>query len=463
MRISHASRDWTWVVVLLGGLLVGCDQADRLAAPRTTPRSNVPAFPALGQTLGDGGMNTIDDQFARIDSVVPGFGGLFFDTTDRLTVWLADTTKGAQVADAIRAALPSARSHLDRGFAIRKGKYGYGQLLTWYRSLGQAGLGPEVITLTDIQEDKNRIFLGVINSTAIQATRLALESVGVPSDAFAVGVVPRPHPAIGTGPTLMDTVNAIVGGVYIASPNLGHCSLGFNVEYNGTMYYATASHCTPNQGVVDSTDVWYQPGFDYKAPPLTSSYLSIGKEVIDKPLRSAAAIGSRCSMWSYCRMADVALHRYENSSRSQSYAIARTTFFGSPPDTGSKTISTSTPTFPISAEYGAYNLYVGTSYVHKMGAKTGWTWGQVFDTCVNFSIFYNGAWAGQLCQYGARFRTEGGDSGAPVFLWNIDNTAWLVGLLSSGGLGGDGLYYSYFSPIEGITNDLSPYWTWHTY
>ncbi|MEW5918776.1 MAG: hypothetical protein AB1762_20410 [Gemmatimonadota bacterium] len=165
-------------------------------------------------------------------------------------------------------------------------------------------------------------------------------------------------------------------------------------------------------------------------------------------------------------MADAALYRFVNASRVQQYRIAKTTSMGSHPNDGSITL-TASPWFPVSAEYQAINLMEGSSYVHKMGQTSGWTWGQVFDTCVHTTIFGSGgSSAGLLCQYGVKLAFRGGDSGGPVFLWNYDGSAWLVGIIVYGGpTTGPPYtdYEAYFSPIEGIKNDMSPFTTWQTY
>lgn len=81
------------------------------------------------------------------------------------------------------------------------------------------------------------------------------------------------------------------------------------------------------------------------------------------------------------------------------------------------------PSFDIRSEQSY--PYRG-NIVHKVGAGSGWTYGDVVDTCQDINavsepvIFY--------CQDIAAGEADDGDSGAPVFLRSGENGAVLIGL-----------------------------------
>lgn len=74
------------------------------------------------------------------------------------------------------------------------------------------------------------------------------------------------------------------------------------------------------------------------------------------------------------------------------------------------------------------NTIVGQE-VQKVGHVTGWTYGNVTNTCANH---YNGNYPPfdvTRCAYMADYISDGGDSGGPVFKWSSTsgNSALLVG------------------------------------
>lgn len=75
--------------------------------PPTGPRHSVgdPLPVMAGNQLARGRIKTIDDHFAALGERAPGFGGLFYDATGTLNVYLTDTTRRAVAAPAIAAFL----------------------------------------------------------------------------------------------------------------------------------------------------------------------------------------------------------------------------------------------------------------------------------------------------------------------------------------------------------------------
>lgn len=91
--------------------------------------------------------------------------------------------------------------------------------------------------------------------------------------------------------------------------------------------------------------------------------------------------------------------------------IVRTTSHGTSP--GSITIDSANPRFRIIGE-AAYPVAGQT--LEKIGRTTGWTYGQVTNTCVDTNVA--GSNITLLCQDYVSAGIGAGDSGSPVFAWN---------------------------------------------
>lgn len=106
--------------------------------------------------------------------------------------------------------------------------------------------------------------------------------------------------------------------------------------------------------------------------------------------------------------------------------VVRTTSRGTA--SGSITIDSANPRFNIIGE-AAYPVAGGT--LQKIGRTTGWTYGQVTNTCADTNV--SGSNITLLCQDYVRAGVGPGDSGSPVFAWNGGSDITLYGLLWGGG------------------------------
>jgi hypothetical protein len=60
----------------------------------------------------------------------------------------------------------------------------------------------------------------------------------------------------------------------------------------------------------------------------------------------------------------------------------------------------------------------------------------------------------------------GGDSGEPIYQFNLENTnqVYLYGIAWGGRRDLEwGIDYVWYSPINNIATDFGPYWSWQTY
>jgi hypothetical protein len=113
--------------------------------------------------------------------------------------------------------------------------------------------------------------------------------------------------------------------------------------------------------------------------------------------------------------------------------IARTTYDAYGPDgQGSIEIQSSNPRFRIVGEVGSPRE---GEILDKMGHNTGWTYGTVSNMiCIDVPRPHGGAndpnptQIAFRCQHHVNYGAGSGDSGAPVFRWNFDDTVVLYGI-----------------------------------
>lgn len=137
---------------------------------------------------------SIDEEFACLAKDVPGgFGGAYLDDRLRLVAVLVDPSQ----REAALSTLQSLTGNPDWGTArVVKGDYDWLQLYHWYyERLFQGSC--EDINLTDIDEVRNRIVLGVLDQDAAECVaREVVALKDVPCEAVLVetGVGPLiPH------------------------------------------------------------------------------------------------------------------------------------------------------------------------------------------------------------------------------------------------------------------------------
>lgn len=232
--------------------------------------------------------------------------------------------------------------------------------------------------------------------------------------------------------SLEDQVRPTLGGVRINDTN-GGCTLGFNVNFGATRTFMTNSHCTDAFGAV-TNDPFYQSTWG------VSSHL-IGNEFLDPSLRS---YGFYCpSGRDDCRWSDAALIQYDAGTDWILGRIARTS--SADRWDGSRTVA---GRFWISGKQTS--SAVGDQR-HKMGATTGWTYGDVDGTCVHYDMGDRYLMCQEVVNAGVYF----GDSGSPVFARVGGDEVSLAGILWGGHpVGRSSGARFIFSPIGGVEEDF---------
>ncbi len=147
------------VLVLLSFLLQqACADREPTAAQQPSPFTR--SFEASG-----GNANTLDAQFEQLTSEIPGFGGLFFDESGRLNIFLTDPTARDRAIPILENFFRGRVVSLRRGqldvasLVVHPGKFDFRHLAEWRRMLNQEVFTLPGVRSTDIDESRNRIVL----------------------------------------------------------------------------------------------------------------------------------------------------------------------------------------------------------------------------------------------------------------------------------------------------------------
>jgi hypothetical protein len=381
--------------------------------------STVGGAAQAGPPSGAAPGKSIDARFADVGRAAPGFGGMFV-RAGVLNVYLADHTQRAAASRAIEAAF-GAEALRAGGVRYLGADYSFNQLKAWQQRANALFAVSGVVT-TDVDEAANRVAVGVESASAARAVEKEVAAAGIPAAAVRIDVVGQIHALA----TLRDRVRPLVGGLQIRFDGF-LCTLSYNATH-GTQGdgFVTNSHCTTNRGTVDGT-LYYQP-LDQVADQF------IGTEVLDPPFFQRT---NGCPRGRLCRWSDSAYASRASGVTATRGAIARTTGANN----GSLEIAGS---FSIGSEL-AGNSVVGTT-LNKVGRTTGWTQGNVTNSCVDTGV--SGSRFVMLCQDFVSAGVGGGDSGSPVFRIVGTNTVQLSGILWGGNSAGTSFVYSPMTNIE---------------
>lgn len=374
--------------------------------------SGVLAAPAAAQ----GPVVTMDDQLANLAEHIEGFGGLYVDEDGRLNVFLQDFNQAAP----FRAIDPDVRLH--------PAQFDFAELQEWRLDARATVLGLDAALSIDVDETRNRVRIGVERSAgpkAIAGLVKTLEAAGVPSDA----VVIEPTDPIYRVATLRDKIRPVPGSMQIRFSNF-LCTLGFNAARGGVAGFVTCSHCTDKQGGVEGTE-YFQP-----LNQVADEFIGI-EQADPEYFRNQ----NGCPRGAKCRFSDSAWGAYDSSTLSAGDELARTDGV----NTGSITIDPNSPRFFITAKDTGGNQAVGTT-VNKIGRTTGWTQGEVTDSCVDTRVASSNIVL--LCQDFVDAGVGSGDSGSNVFIQSGSDSATLVGILWGGSSDGTTFVYSPYSAVK---------------
>jgi len=373
---------------------------------------------AGGGAASESATSLLDDLFAELGARVPAFGGMFLDG-DVLKVYLTSPAQMVSAEAAIVVVFGRERIPAG-GIQVLPAQYAFLQLSEWHNRLGPL-FDIQGVVFTDIDERVNRLKVAVADDAVFDIVEQEVLRLGIPREAFAIV---RTEP-FGFAASLRDKIRPTEGGTQIAFSSW-LCTLGFNAvrASDGLQGFVVNSHCTNTQGGVEGTS-HYQP--------TVASGNLIGTEIADP-----AYTAGKCppDLTGYvCRYSDSAFSQRDSALSADMGLVAR-------PDsvnTGSLTIG---GTLRI---LGEGSSVVG-EVLGKVGRTTGWTQGQVTQTCAHLLV--SGTNIVQLCQDLVSAGVGPGDSGSPVFfVTNSQYDVELRGILW-GSSGGTTFVYSPIANIE---------------
>lgn len=376
---------------------------------------------------------------------IPGFGGMFINSANEFVAYIKDTTtQHALAASAVKAL----RAHLSsNGFgvplrvrpnAVRTLPADYDwPTLSGYRDfIADSLMNPNGVVTVGIDVAINRVSVTVASSNpnAESDLKQALIRYQIPLAAISVsrGVQAQNAAALApSAPTFPDptstllTLNdsepaALMGGIMIRVPTgpggqTGFCSIGAVVDSAGITKLLSASHCSLVTWTLDGDSIHTFDGD------------LIGHETTDM-----AATVAWSPTWGHFwhRGSDDALWSMDatyGAGHAMPGVIGRTTSRDSSGASGAltKTLDSSNPYLYIYDTLTSSSLFVGEE-VDKVGQTSGWQKGQIWKLCIDVLEANS---HDHECSTEITALTMEGDSGGPVFIWDGEDGAVLVGTM----------------------------------
>lgn len=412
LRSGHAR---SVAVVALAALLGAC--SEQPTEPDLTVSPSASRMDAPGQQ----GKVGVDAEFAAIARDAPGFGGMFYDASGRLNVYVTENGRSQESAilNRVNASLQAhGRGAVSAGnVTIRQASRDFGELTT-LRSRMSPVLGEPGVVFTDIDESQNRLRIGVLEGTGEDQINAVLQRLDVPLDAVSIEITEAIEPLT----TLRDAHDPMAGGLQIwrfTPPGTANiCTLGFNVRFTNPAksqhYFFTNSHCTEQRGVVTGTL--------FRQGPLSLATRTVAIEVQDPPFFTCQYIGFRC------RYSDAALAEYLPGFTARLGVLYQTAESG----------TTAPATLDLNADGEMFRIAKEQPFpimgdiMNKVGRTSGWTRGPVIGTCIDVGVAGSNPPIAMLCQDRVQAYSAGGDSGSPVFEQIDGNPVILTGILWGG-------------------------------
>ena len=363
--------------------------------------------------------------FADLATAAPSAAGLYFASDGGLHVLVVrpadDGAARAAVASMMsKGRIKSERRNQSPPVTIERAQFTFAELSDW-RDLESDSVLTDLpgLVMLDLDERRNRVVVGIALD-APASTRAAIQSrsarLGIDSGAVVIENMPAlklqssaPTPmalSLSPGVTLNSNFDSLVGGIDVRMNGAGTCTSGPIVEHNGVPKMVLPTHCSTTWGGLDNTTV--------------SNGGNLRGVESDDPAWYWCGVN-------HCRDSDASLFQL-NSPSYPNYKRGRIARPTSRSNTayGPLVVDTINPYFEVAA-IDLDNTIVGQE-VQKVGHVTGWTYGNVTETCANI---YKGSFPPPYdltrCAYKADYISDGGDSGSPVFKWSSGNSVLLLG------------------------------------
>ena len=189
-----------WITCLTALALCGCslsEVSDSSCSPGVPEASDGPV--TMGKTSDDGFTPHPESRalLRDIAEAVPGFGGYYFDGEGQeghLNIYLVEPSQEA--AEAARQQLlskldPTSRAFREAPVRAVQGQYDFAQLYAWYLPLLDRLVTVPEWSRGGIQEQHNRIYVGITDLAAKGKIELLLTEIGIPAEAVAIEEKPK--------------------------------------------------------------------------------------------------------------------------------------------------------------------------------------------------------------------------------------------------------------------------------
>jgi hypothetical protein len=444
MRQSALSR--RNVALSLSLLATGCIDEDPVGQ-RLAPDDQPAAFSAA--TLPDE-LIFEDPPMLAIAREVHGFGGFYYNDAGEIEVAVTDEAAFGAAEARIRSVVGTERGATAR-MVSRSVDYPFLELACYRTVLRQRVFGIDGVVSLGVRESANRVKVGVERPEVEQRVRDILPDLGIPQEALMV-VVEGAGTDLGAAGRLPASPNRtltlqdqhpqglIQGGWEIRRPgvNQSHvCTLGFAVlrASDASPGFVTNSHCTEIRTAYD--------GAEFRQP----SGPVIGEEILDPPWYV-------CPAYFSCRNSDSALiEAHADLDLGRIARPASSTPVGCEHCVGDLTVDSSQPYFTITAKVAHV---FENELLNKVGRTTGWTRGDVEDTCDDRKSELEGSgdpWVKE-CSDRVDLNVDSGDSGSPVFSILANGTVELRGIVFAEQSCCWGFQDSWMSDLHQIEQDL---------
>lgn len=385
----------------------------------------------------------IESDLLRLSSLVPGFGGAYFDPDEqRVVAFATQESQHSAVVAALRefhsqmaSAIgtdPDWATLLDAPIEMRNGSYTFQTLVGWSRALLFPLLDVDGFVGIDADERLNRVRIVVEHAAAASSVEQILSAVEAPIEMIHLSEGKPLYDLL----DLRDYIRPAGGGlqVWIAGA-AGACSFGWTVSgtpLSPDLGWLTAGHCHPSGGG--------HTGATAYQPTTASGTYEAGYVHTNPAWNDPGCVDPDTGLpWGgLCTDADVMLVSVDQlPAGTVSKRVARTTFVGLNSGIGSIVISdwwSDHWSAPIVDPIGSWDFYVGNA-MNKVGQKTGWTRGTVAASCGSYKIYNpsSGAFAVKLCLGEvSNIGIGGGDSGGPVFTGGVGSPVFPKGIVTGG-------------------------------
>ena len=394
----------SYLVVFL--VVAGCDRGAGLVAEETAltdpHAARVQSYLAMKSDLD---VVTYDELLADIAVEVPGFGGFYVDEAGALNVWLVDAAQRVQAETVLGARFEEGKIGFGLGeklsqMVVRNGSYDFLELYAWRSQVRQMIGTITGATSLSIDEVQNVIRIGASNLVVGDQIIERIRELGIPDDAFRIieqvnelGITKK-RTTLAAGLQIQ-----FLAPSWPSFPTPSTCTLGPVARRNGVPGFITAAHCTEFR-YVNTGERHYQA---------TPGDRIIMTETVDPTYKTTGCAPGH----NKCVDADAIFSKWDFAGTWNLGRIYETQFrsagsHGSTVRVGTNLVIVSDNVWPYPGQI-----------MDKVGRTTGWTYGFVTETCVDWKVPQHESsplqdvWV--ECAIENIFSALGGDSGAPVF------------------------------------------------